>query len=242
MSHIGCQAGALRYPNEVLQAPMRRVCRRLREQGVDLARARALEFFAREGDWQTVSYAGQVASLEAWEMEPGCEAALRRNLPGARIRIGDSYQLAQRPEYAGVFDLVVLDNPQVIFGPQGEHCEHFEALELVPGLLGPVGTVIFNVNYAPYNYAQQPAWQQRRRAFYGRERTDRLDFEFLGTFYRQYFHRRGRETEFIFFEPRHEDVIAYAVMRVRAKTSDQAPGGSEPQGNQNLSWIKKTCS
>ena len=219
MSQIGGHPCAVRYPNEVLQAPMRRVCQQLRLRGVDLSQARALEFFAREGDWQTVSYAGEVASLEAWEIEPHCEPALRRNLPGATIRMGDSYQLARLPEYAGAFDLVVLDNPQVIFGPQGEHCEHFDALELMPNLLGGAGTLIFNVNYAPFNYHQQPAWQQRRRDFCGREATDRLEFEFLQTFYAEFFDRRGRATEFMFFEPRHEQVIAYAVMRLRAQTT-----------------------
>ena len=221
MLQSGCPASPIQYPKEVLQAPMRRVCRRLQQQGVNLARARALEFFAREGDWQAVSYAGQVAALEAWEIDPACEPALRRNLPGATIRIGDSYQLARQPEYAGAFDLVVLDNPQVIFGARGEYCEHFEALELVPGLLGRVGTLIFNVNYAPFDYPLHPAWEQRRRVFYARDHTDRLDFDFLGAFYRQFFDRRGRATEFMFFEPRHQPAIAYAVMGLRAKAASQ---------------------
>jgi len=53
---------------------------------------RALEIFAREGDWQTQAYADKVKSLEAWEINPAFESALRKNLPGAKILITDSIE------------------------------------------------------------------------------------------------------------------------------------------------------
>lgn len=202
------------YSPEEIQQPMLRVVQRLQSLGVELGRLRALEFFAREGDWQTVSYAGLVASLEAWEINPACEAALRRNVPQARVRIGDSYQFARQPEYAGRFDLVVLDNPQVTFGERHEHCEHFDALELAPALLANPGVLIFNVNHSPYGYDRQPEWQRRRQAFYGLADTARLDFSFLDQFYRKFFAVRGRKVGFLFFEPRHEPSIAYCVVKL----------------------------
>ena len=207
---------------------MLRVCQRLRQRGLDLSRLYALEFFAREGDWQTVSYASQVAVLEAWEINPACEPALRRNLPQAQIRIGDSYQLALRTENAARFDLVVFDNPQVTFGADDQYCEHFEALELVPRLLRiPRGIVIFNVNQAPYGYDAQTRWQARRRAFYRVDQTATLDSEFVQDFYRGYFRRLGLESDFIFLEPRHDGRIAYGVMglsRALVQDSLSSPG------------------
>jgi hypothetical protein len=210
------------YPPSVLQEPMRRVVVRLRRQGVDLGRLRALEFFAREGDWQAVSYAPEVASLDAWEINPQCEPGLRRNLPQATIRIGDSYALARLPEYAGRFDLVVMDNPQVTFGPRGEHCEHFDALDLVPVLLAPRGIVVFNVNHSPYGYDRQPEWQRRRQAYYGVEQTAHLELDFLESFYRRLFHARGYDITFLLFEPRHEPAIAYCVMELRRNSGPKS--------------------
>jgi hypothetical protein len=201
---------------------MRRLAARLREYGVDLGRLRALEFFAREGDWQAVSYAPQVASLEAWEINPACEPGLRQNLPRATIRIGDSYALARLPEHAGRFDLLVLDNPQVTFGPQREHCEHFDALELVPILLGKQGILVFNVNHDPYGYERQPEWQRRRRIFYGVQETAHLELDFLESFYRRLFHAHGYDTRFLFFQPRHEPAIAYCVLALQRNSGPPA--------------------
>jgi len=213
------------YPPEVIQEPMRRVVLRLRSAGEDLARMRALEFFAREGNWQTISYAAEVAGLDAWEITPAYESALRHNLPNARVRIGDSYELACQPEFTRRFDFIVIDNPQSVFGAQSEHCEHFDALPLVPGLMAAQGIVIFNVNHTPYGYAQQPDWEGRRRAFYGIEMTAHLEFDFLDTFYRRFFRTRGCETRVLFFEPRHEPSLAYCVMKLERRGPSSTPAG-----------------
>jgi hypothetical protein len=199
---------------EIMQAPMRRVCARLKSVGVDLASLDALEFFAREGDWQTMAYADEVRSLEAWEINPACEPALKRNLPRATIRIGDSYSLATQLPFSKRFGLVVLDNPQCVFGPDGIHCEHFDALDLVPGMLTSAAVLIFNVNLEPYGYDQQPAWRSRREQFYGAECTHRLELPFLNRFYVDFFTRRCFDAAVLFFEPRHEPMLWYCVMRL----------------------------
>ena len=67
------------------QKPMREVVEQLEANfGFPLSEADALELFAREGDWQTVSYAPHVKTLEAWEINPQFREALKRNLPHAR--------------------------------------------------------------------------------------------------------------------------------------------------------------
>jgi hypothetical protein len=190
---------------------MRRVCARLSALGIDLASRDALEFFAREGDWQTVSYAREVARLDVWEIDPGFESALRENLPRARVRIGNSFELAAEEEFAGQFDFIVFDNPQGIFGEKDRYCEHFEALETVPRLMKPEAVVIFNVNREPFDYERFPAWQLRRNRFYARDQTSRLDEGFLMDFYRRYFEARGIEVRQAFIEPRHDRYLVYFV-------------------------------
>ena len=103
-----------RYSNEVMQEPMRRVVAKLEGFGVELDKLDGLEFYAREGDWQTISYSGRLSTLHAWEIDPDRETALRRNLPRAIIRIGDSYELALLPEYQHKFSFINFDNPYPI--------------------------------------------------------------------------------------------------------------------------------
>ena len=207
---MNARTGAV-YAPEVLQQPMRRVCARLAERGVELGSCRALEFFAREGDWQTVSYADKVARLDAWEIDSSFEPALRRNLPRAAVRIGDSFALSRLPEFAGQFDFIVYDNPQMTFGDRNQYCEHFEALETLPRLMQERAVAIFNVNREPFNYELFPQWQKRRNRFYQRTDTAKLDDGSLLAFYAAYFAARRLTTRDAFIEPRHEAHAAYFV-------------------------------
>jgi len=205
-------------PPEVMQAPMIRVCARLKSMGFDLSKRRGLEFFAREGDWQTISYAGEIARLDAWEIDPKFEQTLRANLPKAQIRIGDSFKLAAQKEYTEAFDFIVYDNPQGLFGDKNQYCEHFEALETIDPLIGSQAIIIFNINREPFNYENFPDWQRRREQFYRRANTSLLDEKFLLSFYRDYFQARGLELLEVFIEPRHERYLAYFVAAVAKRT------------------------
>ena len=50
------------------QKPMKEVVKRLEnELGFSLSKAASIELFAREGDWQAVSYASHVKTMEAWD-------------------------------------------------------------------------------------------------------------------------------------------------------------------------------
>lgn len=196
---------------------MRRVIQQLERRGFDLRRARALEFFAREGDWQAVVYAAMVARLEAWEIDARHEASLRANLPGAVVRIVDSIRAAGRPENRARFDLIVVDNPQGCFGPGGRYCEHFDALETVGGLLDGSGVVVFNVNRAPFAFEEQTAWRARRASFYGVPDTRRLSLGFLLDFYRGFFSQRGLASLFAFEEPRNAEYLSYLVFGLGAR-------------------------
>ena len=195
---------------------MRKVCGLLKDKGIDLSRMRALEFFGREGDWQTTAYAGEVMSLEAWEIDPKFEPALRRNLPDATIRIGDSYEIAAAPENKGRFDFVVLDNPQCLFGEELEHCEHFDALPLGLGLIEKEGGLIFNINWMPFDFDEHPHWKKERENYYGLGDTSMLDVEgHTLPFYRRKVESHGFEVSDCFEMVRNPEYLSYIVVVCR---------------------------
>lgn len=195
---------------------MRRICERLTLEGVDFSKLTGLDFFAREGDWQTVVYACRVGAIEAWEINPEFLPGLKKNLPDATIRIVDSYEYGRSCKER--FDFVVLDNPQAAFGENAEYCEHFEALPIALNLLRPNGFLIFNMNRAPFNFDAHPDWKKRRNDFYGVADTSSLSVdEFLLPFYRQLFESHGLDTISCFSEPRNQEYLAYAVFRLKPK-------------------------
>ena len=90
------------------EVSIKRICQRLtQEHGVNLGDKVALDFFAREGDWQTQYYANKVDKVHAWEINPEHKDKLRQNLPdNAIVTIGNSFDLAAQKKY--FFDIVVL--------------------------------------------------------------------------------------------------------------------------------------
>ncbi|MDA2922519.1 hypothetical protein MYX07_04620, partial [Patescibacteria group bacterium AH-259-L07] len=66
---------------------MKKILEILRERDVEMRQMRALEVFAREGDWQTMIYADSIKSLDAWEVDHRFEKKLRKNLLKANIKI-----------------------------------------------------------------------------------------------------------------------------------------------------------
>lgn len=179
------------------------------ETKTNLSQMTALEFFAREGDWQTLDYVNKVKTVHAWEIDPQFEANLRKNLPNAHIRIGDSYSMAKDLEFKHKFDFIVLDNPQNVFAG---YCEHFEALPLVKDLAKKNSPIVlfFNVNKKPFNYQDHPAWQSRRSEYYGRDASD-LSLDFLKEFYVRKMQDYGFKVEHHFFEARDPAYLYYSV-------------------------------
>ena len=130
------------------------------------------------------------------------------------MRIVDSY--AYGAQTTDRFDFVVLDNPQATFGPEDRYCEHFEALPIALRLLRPGAFLIFNLNWAPFNFQAHPEWQRRRAEFYGKVDTCALSLEgFLMPFYRNYLKVRGFRVVQSFAEPRNCEYLAYAVFRLQ---------------------------
>ena len=191
---------------------IKKICRRLAEEyKTDISDFTALDFFARAGDWQTKYYAEKVRKVYAWEVDPDFEVQLRSNLPkSAEVTIGDSFALSRERE--GLFDMVVLDNPQGCYGPDNKYCEHFEALPLALKCLKVGGgIIIFNVKVQPFNYQNKLLWKSKRNSFYSREDCSRLDENFVFQFYESYMRDRGYSVDFSFWERRPQEPGLYAM-------------------------------
>lgn len=185
---------------------IKEIIARLNMTGISLTKMKALDFFAREGDWQTQYYANRVAEIHAWELDPTFEGKLKENLPtNAKIAIGDSHVMAKSCKEK--FDLIVLDNPQ---GCYGSYCEHFDALPLALKLLKEEGIVIFNVKYKPFDYEDKKEWQRRRNKFYGVD-SSFLTMDFIDHFYKNYLMSEGFDTlnHFSVNRPQEEGLSAY---------------------------------
>ena len=194
---------------------IKKIVSRLSENKIDLSSMKALDFFAREGDWQTAYYANLVAEIHAWEINPLFESSLRSNLPSnAKIVIGDSHSLAST--CTEKFDLIVLDNPQGCYGES--YCEHFESLDAVIPLLNDSSILILNVKTKPFNYEDKHEWRQRRNQYYGQDAIE-LKEDFVLSFYERLLRERGFSTEFSFMEkrPQEEGLSALTMKLTKVK-------------------------
>jgi hypothetical protein len=182
--------------------PMQRVVRGLRRRGVALERLDALEVFAYTGERLTRHYAPHVASLEAWEIDPACEHALRRNLPRAEIRILDSFEEIRRTDRR--YGLVVVDNP-VWFR------EHFELFPHAFRVLADNAVLVLLVlpeldetTERQYPELFDERHVDRRRAFYETDDPRRVPLEMMVAHYGRLAAESGFALEWSFAEQRRE--------------------------------------
>jgi len=190
---------------------MGRIISVLKGKGVNFSKIDALEFFARDGSWQTIRYSNKVKSLTAWEIDHQYESELRKNLPNAIIEIENSFLLTKKKKYENLFDFIVFDNPQMIYG---DYCEHFECLELLPLLIKKEGgIVVFNINHSPFDYDSKSLWGLRRKKYYDKDASN-LKIEFLLKFYEDKFSDLGFDTNFSFEEKRNDEYLSYLVYKL----------------------------
>ena len=193
------------------QQPMREVVKRLQTDfDFSLSEADALELFAREGDWQTVSYAPHVKTIEAWEINPQFHEALKRNLPHTKIKITDTWnEIKTTPRK---YDLIVADAPQGIYG---DHCEHFGLLPDIFRVANDGCVIILNVNVEPYNFHEDSEWWRRRRDYYRTEHPEKLELDEVARHYKRICQENNVIMRWCFFQQRHTDFLYYFVMRVQ---------------------------
>jgi hypothetical protein len=170
--------------------PMQRVVKGLKRRGVDLSSRHGLDVYGGTGFRTTRHYAPLLRSLEVWEINSDFEAALRRNLPGAHIKITDSYEELKRTDRR--YGYIVLDNP---LETHGGHTEHFD---MFPGIFRAMDDdcvlVIHVFPEADPRTLDNPDYKglglfdeehlARRRSFYETDHPEKVTLEELATHYR----------------------------------------------------------
>lgn len=158
-------------------SPMQRLFRELGRRGVPLKSLDALEMFGGDGGRHTIDYQPLVHSIEVWEVDGSYEASLRKNLPGGRIKITDSFREFQTT--AGTYDLIVIDSPGGLYGPDLQYCEHVEAF--TPSLFRIAReSAVFILSIFPdlRSAEESPALRERlsrRGSFYGTTHPELLE-------------------------------------------------------------------
>ncbi len=130
----------------------------------------ALEAFAYTGAWQTRAYKHLPAYLEAWEINEECRSELEKNLPGATIKITNTFEEAFRCKKK--FNFINVDTHQGLFG---NYCENFEFFPILFNLTQD--ECIVNLNVIPN---ASPEWRSRYGSLFSEEHLRRR-IAFYGT-------------------------------------------------------------
>lgn len=174
-------------------SPMCRLVREIQRRGIDMGELDALEMFAYTGKLQTMDYASQVSSLEAWEINPANEAALKRNLPHAKIKIVDSFKEIKETE--SKYNFIVIDSPG--------SAEHFEVLPDLKRITKSPATIILNViptiQKDDEDDSQYDDHMQRRHDFYKTNNPENIELESMLPVYEDRFRQMGFKINWYIF-------------------------------------------
>jgi len=139
----------------------------------------ALEAFAFTGALQARAYKQYPAYHEAWEISGDCREPLKKNLPGAVIKITNSFSEVLTCSHK--FNFINVDTHQGLFG---DYCENFEFFPLLFRVAQD--ECIVNLNVIPHAGED---WKKRypdlfnaehlarRKAFYGAPDPANVSFE-----------------------------------------------------------------
>lgn len=193
-------------------SPTQAVFNEIRRRGVPTDTMSAVEIFAGTGFRHTIDYMPLVGALEAWEMNPSYEADLKRHLPGATIRITDSFEELART--ASRFGIIVVDNTITTFGPG--YVEHFD---LFPGLFrvatDPCILVLNVCPKVPESLRRDAHRMAKREAFYGTDRPHDVPVDRMVVAYERLMESNGFRLDWHFARERaYREGIHYLVMRM----------------------------
>ena len=198
--------------------PMLRLLDELGRRGVDVAALDALEMFGRDGLDHTTTYGDRVRTLEVWEIDERLHPRLRENLPGASIRIVDSYAEVARTERR--FDFIVVDNA---IGIYGDHCDHFG---LFPDKIFSIArdecvlvlNVIPRIDRVTLKYfpeLMERDYLERRKQFYGADDAMHIPIDRMAGRYRGFAEQNGFRVAWSFHIKRRGAGVEYLVLGIR---------------------------
>jgi len=155
-------------------------------KGYDFSTKNGVEFFGREGDWQTKTIASNIKKIKVLEINDDHFEKLTDNLPSnADVKICDA--IKEIDVIQEKFDIISLDNPMNCFGDNLQYCEHFDILHKIKKIIENEALIIFNVKTKPFNYEENFLWKKRRNEFYNINNTSSLTLDFLEKFYIKFF-------------------------------------------------------
>jgi hypothetical protein len=196
--------------------PTHHLLREIDRRGIQLETISALEVFGGDGSFHTQIYFPLIASLEVWEVNPDLEHALRRNLPGAKIKITDSFQEVQRSIQK--WDMVMVDNPMATFMT---YCEHFDLFPTICRLLSESALLVVNVipflntsDRVRYPYVFNPTHLARRRVFYQNDHPENITIQEMIPIYQRLLQSQGQSLEWAFSVKR--TFVYYLAMKTHS--------------------------
>jgi hypothetical protein len=191
-------------------SPTQQVFREIERQGVDVRRARALEVFAGTGFRHTIDFRDKVGALEVWEVNPAHEQALRKNLPGATIKITDSFEEVRRTTER--FDIIVVDNTITTFGKG--YVEHFDLFPDIFRVAADRAVLVLNVcPEVPAAHRGDALRLERRAAFYQAARPENVPIDRMIETYSNLMRQSGFGLMWSFERRRaHRDGIHYLAL------------------------------
>jgi hypothetical protein len=165
--------------------PIKLVLRAIKRRGIDPEQLDALEIFGFTGEYHTRSYFKKVSSLEVWEIEPEYETLLKQNLPGALIKITDSF--AEIKNCTKRFSMIVVDNPMSTFG---QYCEHFDLFPDIFRIAAAPAVIILNIipsvrekDLKKWPYLFNKAQLEKRSSFYRTDNPEKIPIKLMAEIY-----------------------------------------------------------
>lgn len=191
-------------------SPTQQVFREIERRGYDVRRAKALEVFAGTGFRHTIDFRDAVGALEVWEVNPAYEQALRKNLPGATIKITDSFEEIRRTSER--FDIVVVDNTITTFGKG--YVEHFDLFPDIFRIAADRCVLVLNVcPDVPESLRGDAVRMERRASFYRTNRPEDVPIGRMVDIYSNLMKERGFQLDWSFDRRRaHRDGIHYLAL------------------------------
>ena len=194
---------------------IKKVFKKLKKKNIKFYNWTALEFFARDGSWQTIDYSGLVKFIIGWEIDQKYKKDFIKNIKNSSFYIGDSFNLLKKRIFFNKFDMILLDNPQNTFGKNNQYCEHFEVLPKIKKLFKNDNfLLIFNINKNPFDLNKFPEWKLRRDSYYNFD-SKKISSHKILNFYKKILRKYGYRIIFSFEQKRNLEYLSYLVFYLK---------------------------
>lgn len=177
--------------------PIYDVFREIKSKGIDPKTLAALDVFGGYGDQTSKDYFPFVKSLEVWELLPECEESLKQNLPGAKIKIVDSFKETEKSN--DKFDFIFIDNPTFTYDG---HCEHFDFFPGIFNLLNDKAFILTNIITDIYSKRDNTSINKRKE-FYKTGNAFKIEIESMIDVYKKLAGQNGFTVEWYYIKDRY---------------------------------------